>query len=193
MKNLMELKKKIIKGTFIDLVPLTQEHLNDIVNLRNQEKNRYFLNQQSIIDYNSQLKWYNDYLKRETDIYWAIYNKNNQFIGTIRIYDIDFNKDICEQGSFMIDSKFSVEAPYAVEAELLSLDFAFYELEIKDVINKIREDNKIMNNLGKKIGFKFIKNILINQVKYNYYILKVDDYEKNRDKFINLIKLWNDR
>lgn len=193
MKNLMELKKKIIKGTFIDLVPITQEHLNDIVNLRNQEKNRYFLNQQSIIDYNSQLNWYNNYLKRETDIYWAIYNKNNQFIGTIRIYDIDFNKDICEQGSFMIDSKFSEDAPYAVEAELLSLDFAFYELKIKNVINEDREDNKIMNNLSKKLGFKFIKNTLINQIKYNYYILKVDDYEKNRDKFINLIKLWNDR
>lgn len=193
MKNLMELKKKIIKGTFIDLVPITKENLNDIVNLRNQEKNRYFLNQQSIIDYNSQLKWYNNYLKIETDIYWAIYNKNNQFIGTIRIYDIDFNKNICEQGSFMIDSQFSNDAPYAVEAELLSLDFAFYELKIKNVINEDREDNKIMNNLSKKVGFKFIKNTLINEIKYNYYILEVDDYEKNRDKFIGLIKLWNDR
>lgn len=193
INKMFELKNRTIEGIFIDLIPISEEFLEDIVELRNQEKNRYFLNQQYFLTLESQLNWYNQYKERNNDIYWVIFNKNKDFIGTIRIYDIDFENNLCNQGSFMINEKFASDAPYAIETQVLSLDFVFNELKITRVINEDRADNKVMNNLTKKIGFEFQKNTIINGITYKYYILDKENYNKNRNKFITLIEAWKNR
>ncbi len=186
-------RDKRIEGVCIDLVPFTEVDAENVVEIRNREKNIYFLNQACILNVEGQLKWYRSYLERDNDIYWCIYNKKNEFIGTVRVYDIDEESDLCDQGSFVIDEELAKEAPYAIEAELLSLDFIFDVLKINHVINEDRSDNKIMNNLSKKLGFVLKKNTVINEVKYNYYILSSDDYKKNRDKLAKIIEYWGCR
>lgn len=188
-----EYRKKTIEGTCINLVPLNLNHSADVVEIRNRAKNKYFLNQSYELTIESQENWYEKYLIRTNDIYWCIYNKKNEFIGTIRIYDIDETKELCDQGSFMIDEDHSMEAPYALEAELLTLDFVFQQLKIKNVINEDRSDNKVMNNLTKKLGFKFEKNTVINGIDYNYYLLNFENYQKNRDKLQMVIDYWRNR
>ncbi len=186
-------RKKRISGICIDLVPFSEADAANVVQVRNREKNRYFLHQTCMIDIENQLNWYASYLKRDNDIYWCIYNKKGQFIGTIRIYDIDREKDLCNQGSFMIGEEFSGEAPYAVEAEILSLDFVFEVLKIQNVINEDRVDNKVMNNLSKKAGFVFKKDITIRGVDYNYYLLNQKAYEKSRERFARVVEHWAKR
>lgn len=188
-----EYRGKRIEGKCIDLVPFTCEDAVNVVEIRNREKNKYFLNQTYELNVEGQKKWYETYLTRDNDIYWCIHNKNNEFIGTVRVYDIDEEKDLCDQGSFMIDDEHAEGAPYALEAEILSLDFIFDKLKIGNVINEDRGDNKVMNNLSKKLGFDFKKNTIINEEEYNYYLLNPTDYKKNRDKFIQIIDYWATR
>lgn len=141
----------------------------------------------------SQAKWYESYLTRFDDIYWCIYNKQNQFIGTVRVYDIDEENDICDQGSLMIDEDYVAGGPYAVEVELLTLDFIFGILKIGKVINEDRADNKVMNNLTKKLGFKFVKDTKIGEVDYKYYLLSPEDYNEKRKAFAQIVDYWNQR
>ena len=188
-----EYRKKIIEGKCIDLVPFTMDDAENVVEIRNREKNKYFLNQTYELNVESQKKWYDTYLTRDNDIYWCIYNKESQFIGTVRVYDIDDKADICDQGSFMIDEDHAEGAPYALEAEILTLDFIFNVLKITNVINEDRADNKVINNLTKKLGFVFKKDTVINGVDYKYYLLNPIDYAKCRDKFESVIEYWLSR
>lgn len=192
-KIIAEYRRKTIKGRCIDLVPFTLDDSGNVVEIRNREKNKYFLNQTYKLNVESQKIWYKTYLTRNNDIYWCIYNKKNEFIGTIRVYDIDEENDICDQGSFIIDEDQAEGAPYALEAEILTLDFIFDVLNIENVINEDRRDNKVMNNLTKKLGFDFKKRTIINGVEYNYYLLNPNNYTKNRDKFVKVIDYWATR
>lgn len=189
-KAVKEYRGKKLEGKCIDLVPFTPDDSANVVEIRNREKNKYFLNQTYELNVDGQNKWYEEYLTRNNDIYWCIYNKKKQFIGTIRVYDIDEENNICDQGSFMIDEDHAEGAPYALEAEILILDFIFDVLNMGNVINEDRSDNKVMNNLTKKLGFVFKKKTIINDVEYNYYLLNPGDYKKNRDKFASIIDYW---
>jgi RimJ/RimL family protein N-acetyltransferase len=192
-KIIEESRKKSIQGKCIDLVPLSMKDISNVVQIRNREKNKYFLSQNYDLTEEGQKKWYESYLDRKNDIYWCIYNKENEFIGTIRIYDIDGENDICDQGSFMIYEEQAEGAPYALEAEILSLDFAFDILGIHNVINEDRSDNKVMNNLTRRLGFEYKKKTVIRDDEYNYYILTPDNYRKNREKFAEMINYWESR
>ena len=192
-KIISEFRGKNIVGKYIDLVPFTPEDAENVVRIRNEQKNRYYLNQTYELTVEGQKKWYETYLERDNDIYWCIYNKKNEFIGTVRVYDIDVDNNLCDQGSFMIDEEHAEGAPYALEAEILSLDFIFDVLNIYNVINEDRSDNKVMNNLSKKLGFVFKKDTVINDVDYKYYILTPEEYRKNRDKFVQIIECWGNR
>lgn len=183
-----EYRKKVIIGLCLNLVPLNEKFLSDIVRLRNQDRSKYYLNQNLVLTLDMQKKWYNDYLKRLNDIYWCIQNKEGIIIGTIRLYDI--TKSDCNQGSFILDENYSMGLPYALETELLTLDFAFNTLKIKEVINEDRIDNKMMNSISKKMGFKFEKKINIRDIEYNRYILKKEDlklekYRQSLNIFMN--------
>ncbi|MBQ9135775.1 MAG: GNAT family N-acetyltransferase [Lachnospiraceae bacterium] len=188
-----EYRNKVLKGKCIDLVPLSEKDMENVVELRNKEKNRYFLNQTYTLTVEGQLRWYQTYLERDNDIYWSIYSKAGQFVGTVRIYDIDEEKDLCTQGSFIIDDEFAEEAPYAIEAELLSLDFVFDVLHIGNVINEDRADNKVMNNLTRKLGFVFQNDTVVNGVDYKYYLLNPEGYQRNRQKFLDVVLYWCER
>lgn len=182
-----------ILGKFVDLVPFTLADSHNVIEIRNREKNLYYLNQAYLITSESQAKWYETYLNRFNDIYWCIYNKENKFIGTVRIYDIDDKNDICDQGSLMIDDDVASSGPFAIEVEILTLDFIFEVLKIGNVVNEDRADNKVMNNLTKRFGFKHIKNTNINGVDYKYYILSKDDYKEKRETFASIIEYWEQR
>lgn len=187
------LKQEIVEGVCINLVPLTEKEAAKVVELRNKDKNKYFLNQSYELTVEGQLQWIEEYKKREDDIYWCVYNKNDNFVGTIRIYDIAKDRKLCDLGSFMIDENYSGEAPYAIEALIMAIDIAFERLGITEIINEDRCDNKVMNSLSKKLGFSFVKEVEINGVPYNYYLLSNEAYMKKREKFYSVIKFWGNR
>lgn len=185
-----EYREKPVKGRFIDLVPFEMKWAEPLLKVRNSEKSRYFLNQSYCLTLDQQRAWYEAYLERTDDIYWCILNKEGRFLGTISLYDINPDRSILDHGRFIVDSDASKEAPYAVEALLLSLDAAFDAFQIGKVINDNRHDNKVMNNLSLKFGFKFIKDIEIRGVPYKHYLLSKEDYLKKRVDIDALIDYW---
>ena len=177
-----EYKNKVITGKCIDLVPLKPEHFADVVRIRNQERSKYFLNQNIDLTVDMQAKWYEDYLKRDDDIYWALIGKNGVHVGMNRLYDIDGN--LGNQGSFIVDENYSLGLPFALEAVVLTLDFAFNTLGLNQIINEDKCDNKMMNSMSKKIGFKFQKETEIRGQKYNYYLLNKDESKLEKYRYI---------
>ena len=186
-------RNKRIDGVCISLVPLSEDELPALVELRNKPRSMYYLNQQHTITLEDQKAWYAGYLDRDNDMYWSVHDENDGFIGVVRIYDIDPDKDTCEHGSFIIAEEATGGAPYGVEAFMLSLDFAFYTLGASNVVNDTRIDNKNMNNLSRKTGFKLIKDNVINGVHYNLCNLTAKDYEKNRLRLAKAIDYWKNR
>lgn len=188
-----EYRHKEIHGVCVDLVPFEMKYADDFIRMRNDERNKYFFNQQYDLTVESQQTWYEKYLGRPDDIFWAVLNKKRNFIGTIRLYDIAPDGSVLEHGSFMIDERVSREAPYAAEANMICMDFAFDVLKIKEIINRDRNDNRIMNNLSRKFGFKFIRDIEINGVPYKYYLCDHESYMSVREGIYSVIKYWSER
>jgi len=188
-KLIKEYRHKTLTGKCIDLVPLTDEMLEKVVALRNQDKSVYFLNQGNLLTLEMQKQWFDNYQKRYDDIYWAIYDKTNTFVGTMRLYDISAGE--CVQGSFIIDEQYAKGAPYALEAEIMSLRFAFDVLGVEKVINEDRADNANMNSLTKKLGFTYIKDTNVRGVDYKYYEL----YKENlkTEKIEAVLDYWESR
>lgn len=91
----------------------------------------------------------------------------------------------------MVDTQYSMTAPFAIEGILLSLDFAFEVLGVKTIVNEDRYDNKNMNSLSKRFGFKFLRETDIRVVAYNYYELQQDTYK--RDAVMEVLDLWLNR
>ena len=192
-KKIKEFRNRDIEGKCVILKPATTAYAENIVKLRNQSKNLYWFNQTDDITLNSQKEWFESYAQAEDDIYWCIFNKENHFIGTIRLYGIDLNGEFCEEGSYVIDEAVADEAPYAVESKMMALDVAFGELEIKTMINDNRADNKTMNNIDNQLGFNKGTIVKIREVDFLHRVLTADGYWKNRVKFSSLIDYWNER
>ena len=188
-KIISEYRNKNVAGKIVDLSPVTEKDLPEIVRLRNTPKMMYYFNQSYELTVESQLEWYKKYLQRDDDLYWTIKDKSGKIIGTNRLYDV--TPDKCEQGSLMVDENYSMTAPYAAEAIMLSLDFAFDVLGVNAIINDNRHDNKNMNSITKKFGFTFLREIDIRGVTYYYYELYRENYKKTAVE--EIIKLWLDR
>lgn len=187
IKNIVEkYRHENIEGQIVDLSPVAEADLSDIIRLRNHPKMMYYLNQSQELTLTSQREWYDKYLQRNNDLYWTIKDKSGLVIGTNRLYDI--TSDRCEQGSLMVDNNYAMTAPYAAEAIMLSLDFAFDVLRMHAIINENRYDNKNMNSISRRFGFKFIRKTNIRGISYNYYELYKENYRKEAVE--DLIRLW---
>ena len=91
----------------------------------------------------------------------------------------------------MIDTQYSMTAPFAIEGILLSLDFAFDVLGVKTIVNEDRTDNKNMNSLSRRFGFQFLRKSEIRGVIYNYYELHRENYKNN--EIVEVLDLWLSR
>ena len=184
-----EYRQKDLTGKIVDMSPVTEKDLVDIIRMRNDPKMMYYLNQPMEITLDSQKAWFEKYRERMDDLYWTIKDKNGMVVGTNRLYDITADK--CVQGSLMVDTRYSRTAPYAAEAIMLSLDFAFDVLGVETIVNEDRYDNKNMNSLSRRFGFQFLRETDIRGVNYNYYELQKGTYK--RDEIEEILNLWLSR
>lgn len=182
-------KNICLNGRVCSLIPIMKKDLPLVVELRNREKNKYFLNQKHDITIAMQEDWYREYQRRENDIYWGIWKNENIFIGTIRLYNIE--SDICEEGSCIVDERYAKEAPYALEAKYLLAMYAFRTLGIRQMINEIKVDNKVMRSLAKQQGYRLSKQVEIDGTPYLYMILDADLFAE--EKINRILNYWGER
>lgn len=180
-----------IIGATIDLRPCTLEHSETIVKLRNQKKSRYHLNQKEASTIAGQDAWYQRYAQSDDDLYWCIYDKSGRMVGVIRIYDIMPDGGCCNQGSFIIDEACAMGGPYALETEILTLDFCFDALQIDRVLNDDRVENKKMNSISRRVGFRFLEEFERGDARYNLYELTRETYK--RADLVKMLSQWGGR
>lgn len=188
--RIIEYREKSIVGTFIDLVPACIDDSEAIVNLRNTERVRYFFSQTRMYDIKGQIEWFKKYKDLSNDLLWCIKDKSGEFLGTIRIYNVDNVERTCNQGAFAIDERYAGDGPYAVEALILSLDYCFDVLGIMYVYHDIKIDNNVMNSLSRRLGFSYVKDINYNGNEYRMFRVDYSSYKEKRVKIIELLEWW---
>lgn len=190
LKELME-KVEVFKtikiiGSIVDLVPYTNDYLHEVVVLRNTSRAMYYLNQEKELSEKEQRKWYDNYLKKNDDIYWVIINKKEEFIGTTSLYDINYQQGSAEKGRLVVSKEKSLEGPYTLESELLLINIAFNNLDLKYITTSVKADNLEMQSINKRLGFQFYREVIIRGEAYNQYrLLKADFKSEYFDKIIN--------
>lgn len=188
--NVTNYKLLHISGDFINLLPYSEKYIEKIVEMRNVQKVRYFLNQIEPSTFEKQLLWTKDYLERENDLYWVIQSKETgEIIGTTSLYDIDSIQ--AEKGRFIIDENVSIQKPYALEAELLIINFAFTTLKLEKLVTCTREDNLKMESINKRFGFEYSDDFLVRGIRYKLFNLNQENYSPM--KFEKIINHWKNR
>ncbi len=138
---------------------------------QNSKLNRYL--SKTSIDIEDQRKWIENYKKREKErkeFYFIVYNKiSNKKCGTVRIYNIDFEKKECEWGSFILESTRPEGAAYEVID--LSLNFIFQNLELKKIKLEVRKENLKAKYIYQKKSFKLYKEDDLNEY---YQLIRKD-------------------
>lgn len=143
-----------IKGELINLKSVEISDAEFILKLRQNKELNQFISSTSV-SLEDQKKWIENYLKRELDkkeFYFIVKNKENQSCGTVRIYNINNEKQECTWGSFMLNKKRPDGASY--ETINLSLNYAFKALGIEKVLLDVRKENKKAIYIYEKSGFK---------------------------------------
>ncbi len=131
----------VIRGRFVELRSVTLDDVEFTFNIRAEEKNRNTVGQiaATIEDQRKFIEWQ---IKEPDDYYFVVYNRKNERIGLIGIYDI--HDGIGEFGREVNDGSV-VEA---MEAEILLEDFAIDILGLKRSCCVIYAHNKKhLNNL----------------------------------------------
>lgn len=173
-----------LAGRIVDLVPLDRTHTPDVVQLRNSPHVRQFFDEKDLTTVESQNAFFEKYSGWPDDLYWAVVSKSGKVIGTNRINAID-GESGCK-GSLIIDQNEARLGPYALEAELLLLNFAFNVLGVKRIKTIVRPDNIKMIGLNTKLGFRLVGPYDQRGVMNNEYMLERQDYRSEEfDLLIN--------
>jgi len=135
-----------VRGIKTILRELSEEDAEDVVKLRNDPANNKFLFQKPIT-VDDQVSWIRKNKKTEDAKNFKITNLDNEFKGTISIYNIG-NK----QGEF---GRYIATNPVnAIEAEYLLLKVCFEQLGLNAVYCQTNFENKAVWSQHLKLGFK---------------------------------------
>lgn len=151
--------KKIL-GKNIYIQRLEQKDYKKLYSLRKKKSLTKFLNKISnnAID---QKKFIIDEKKKRNYLF-GIYNLNNDFIGTISIYNISKDKK-AEWGRWICIG----DQKQSLEAIILILKFGYEFLKLKTIFSRTLSKNEKVVNMHKSLGFKIkCENF------YDFYISK---------------------
>lgn len=140
-----------IESTKITLLPMSQNDSELYRQLRNQEENRKCFLFSGIIEKDAQEIWYNNYLNREDDYMFSVYNKIGQFLGGAALYDI--TEHSAEFGRVLLDRTLSAHQGIGYEVLMLLCQFAKATLGLSMLHLEVFEDNLAARKTYEKAGF----------------------------------------
>ncbi len=159
-----------IEGKIVDLVPLADGHTPGVVRLRNSPHVRAFFDEKDETTLASQTAFLRQYEAWPDDLYWAICLKDGTLIGTNRLNEIDEASGT--KGSLALDAAYVRAGPYALEADLLLIAFAFDVLKLQILWTDVRPDNEKMISLNERLGFRWDSPRLIRGRSYGRFKLE---------------------
>jgi RimJ/RimL family protein N-acetyltransferase len=160
------LRTERLSGHVVDLLPYAPAYHARLIALRNDQRASYYLHQPEPLTIAGQSRWFEAYTQRADDLQWVIVSKDGSVVGGTALYNIADDRAQAEKGRLAVDDARAMEAPYALEAELLLLDLAFYRLELRRVLTCVRHNNTVMLSINAKLGFERIGQHDIRGVTY---------------------------
>lgn len=170
-----------IKGRFVDLVPICVEDAEFTRNLRMDSRFiPYFPYFSNTLE--EQKEWIKNQRKKDGDYFFVVWNKNGERIGTIGLYAYDGEK--CEAGRLAIMGN----AFQSIEAQLLSFDYAFNVLGVKQTVSYIFKCNERALRFSKNFGGTFEDDIAHDSSKQMVKKTTTkDDFNQSSIKIKNMI------
>ena len=152
MEHILQVKYKRVF-----LRPLETRDLEPLRELRN--KNRAYFNDSRYISPEQQDTWYQQYLKRENDIMFAVELAANlgPFIGAVAIYNIDKIKKTAESGRIMIDKDLATSKGIGAETVFAVGLVAFRDLGLCELTCQILKSNIPSRKMHEKVGYKIVR------------------------------------
>ena len=139
----------------IELCPLSEHDSEQYRQLRNLENNRKWFLFSGMITKEAQKTWYDNYLKRENDYMFSIYNQTGQFLGGAALYDI--TRDSAEFGRILVNRAAAGKSGTGYQALMLLCQLAKKELSLRMLHLEVFEDNLPARKLYEKAGFVYKK------------------------------------
>lgn len=170
-----------IYGKNIQLVSVTHDDAEFILSLRSDTNlNRYLSKVE--VDIEKQVQWITDYLKRETqrtEYYFVIADKGGEKLGTVRIYDFQF--DSFSWGSWII--KPGSPSCSAIESALCVYEYAFNTLGFKKCHFEVRKVNHKVIAFHSRFGAQIVR-----EDDQNYYFeLLQSDYLCSKKRYLKYL------
>ncbi len=171
---------KYIESKNIILRDVEIQDAEFILSLRCNENKAKFLHKTKN-DLKQQQEYIKNYKTKNDEWYFIIENKENELLGTVRIYDLIDNCDFC-WGSWLI--KDGAPTTTAITSAILLYEYAFYKLKFTKAHFDVRKENKRVRAFHERFGAKCIKEDEID----SFYIYSKEEYEKIRPKYLKFIQ-----
>lgn len=156
----------------VTLRPLSCEDSEKYRQLRNQEQNRRCFFYSDRITKNAQQKWYDNYLKKENDYMFSVYNHNGQFLGGAALYDMQ--TDHAEFGRLLIDRTAAGQGGTGYQVLMLLCQLAKEQFHLSYLHLELFEDNLPAKKTYEKAGFVCKKRYLSpDGARYLNYMEKI--------------------
>lgn len=172
------------RGFGVELVRLKREHIELLRYWRNHPDISVFMDYQTFITEEMQMKWYKS-LDAARDFYFIIAYQNKD-IGLIHLSDILWNEKSGQAGLFIWEQKYwKTHVPVFASVNLINLAFDF--LGLKELEAKVMNNNKPAIIYNERLGFKVSDK---SHKEFSLYTLKNDDrdYMSLKSKLNNLSK-----
>lgn len=156
----------------INFTDLTNEEKNMVLQWRNHPEIRKWMYTTSEIALEDHLKFIEE-LKNTNDKQYFIVKQDNDYLGVVDFYNIDYEKKVCEFGLYANpDSKVSGVGRIL---EKVCIDFVFDTLKLQTLKLEAFSDNVRVRNLHKKFNFKEVNTKIVNQREVICMELKNED------------------
>ncbi len=169
-------------GIKLKRIDINDYHL--ILDWRNSEDVRPYMQYQKIITLEEHLSWFYK-IDNELNYYFIGYFNDEPF-GVYNIKDVDFKENCGEGGLFLKDKSFW-EGDVAIRGNFALADFCFNVLNLDYTYCHILKDNKKAINFNKQQGL-VLDESFISETSIRMTLLSSDFYKKNKKLITYLSK-----
>lgn len=145
-------------GTYKDVVlkPFSQNDSELYRRIRNQSMVRQWFGTEDKISFEQQLKWYEEYLKKEGDYMFGIHNREGIFIGGCGIYDVSAAEATAEFGRIVMDKNHQGKG-YGFQAVMAAIYLACESMPVSVLKLEVKKNNLPAYSVYRKAGFRTVE------------------------------------
>ena len=146
----------------INFTDLTHSEKYKVLEWRNHPEIKQWMYTQEDISLENHLQFIES-LKDTNDKLYFLVKKDNDYLGVVDFYNIDYEKQVCEFGLYANPN--SKVPGVGRLLEKVCIDFVFDTLRLKKLKLEVFSNNLQVRNLHKKFNFKEIDKKTVNQTE----------------------------